>query len=160
MNIIMEKYKVTIEDIKKLREMTGAGIIDCKKALSYYNGDFKMSILWLKHRDTGSHMDVWGRKIWHNDFYNLRRIGDNGFYSFDVKGESAKYIKEKYGLNYNNIFVAIYSDGSYGTVGSFMNDYMKSDVSDLDDWELRDIYRQTKVELLIAEDMWNEQNNN
>ena len=156
----MEEYKVTIEDIKKLREQTRAGTMDCKKALSNYNGDFKMAILWLKHRYTGPHIDVWGRKIWRNDFYNMRRIGDNGFYRFDVKGESAKYIKEKYDLNYNNIFVAIYSDGSYGTVGSFMNDYSESDASDLDDWELRDIYHQTKVELLIAEDMWNEQNKN
>ena len=156
----MEEYKVTIEDIKKLREQTGAGFIDCKKALSYYNGDFKMSILWLKYRDADPNMDVWGRKIWRNDFYNMKRISDNGFYRFDVKGESAKYIKEKYWLNYSNIFVAIYSDGSYGSVGSFTSDDTQSDVSDLDDWELRDIYRQVRLELLITEDLWNEQNNN
>ena len=156
----MEEYKVTIEDIKKLREQTGAGFIDCKKALSYYNGDFKMSILWLKYRDADPNMDVWGRKIWRNDFYNMKRISDNGFYRFDVKGESAKYIKEKYRLNYSNIFVAIYSDGSYGSVGSFTSDDTQSDVSDLDDWELRDIYRQVRLELLITEDLWNEQNNN
>ena len=156
----MEEYKVTIEDIKKLRERTGAGTMDCKKALSNYNGDFKMAILWLKHRYTGPHIDVWGRKIWRNDFYNMRRIDDNGFYRFDVKGESAKYIKEKYDLNYSNIFVAIYSDGSYGSVGSFTDDCIRSDVSDLDNWELRDIYRQIRLELLITEDLWDEQNKN
>lgn len=150
----MFKYKVTIEDIKKLHEITGAKVIDCKNALSCCEGDFVISKLWLKYRDTSPNIDVWGRKIWYDDFSNMRRIGDNGFYQFDVRGDSARYIKEKYGLEYKNIFVAIFSDGSYGSVGSYIDDHTKSDVSDLEDFELRDIYRQLKLELLIAEDLW------
>ena len=150
----MFENKVTTEDVKKLHEITGAGLIDCKKALSCCEGDFVKSKLWLKHRDTNPNIDVWGRKIWCNDFSNMRRIGDNGFYRFDIKGDSARYIKEKYGLKYQNIFVAIFSDGSYGSVGSYIDDHTESDVSDLEDFELRDVYRQLKLELLIAEDLW------
>lgn len=44
---------VTIEDIKKLRTMTGAGMKDCKKALNEADGDIKrlwssfVSVVWL-----------------------------------------------------------------------------------------------------------------
>ncbi len=35
---------VSIEDIKKLRHMTGAGMMDCKNALAETNGDIEASI--------------------------------------------------------------------------------------------------------------------
>jgi elongation factor Ts len=39
---------ITTEDIKKLREATGAGIMDCRKALTESNGDFEGAIDWLR----------------------------------------------------------------------------------------------------------------
>jgi elongation factor Ts len=36
------------EDIKKLREQTGAGIMDCKRALEESAGDFDAAVLWLR----------------------------------------------------------------------------------------------------------------
>lgn len=39
-----------IKDIKKLREETGAGIADCKEALSLSKGDFKKAKKWLKKK--------------------------------------------------------------------------------------------------------------
>lgn len=39
-----------IEDIKKLREQTGAGIADCKEALKESNGDMKKAKDWLKKK--------------------------------------------------------------------------------------------------------------
>ena len=39
---------ITTEDIKKLREATGAGIMDCRKALTESNGDFEAAIDWLR----------------------------------------------------------------------------------------------------------------
>lgn len=42
-----------IEDIKKLREETGAGITDCQKALKESNGDMEKAKEWLRqHRVT------------------------------------------------------------------------------------------------------------
>ena len=35
---------VSIEDIKKLRNMTGAGMMDCKTALAETNGDIDAAI--------------------------------------------------------------------------------------------------------------------
>lgn len=41
---------VTIEDIKKLRTMTGAGMKDCKKALAESDGDFDKAIELVRER--------------------------------------------------------------------------------------------------------------
>lgn len=41
---------VKIEDIKKLREETGAGIADCKEALSLSKGDLNEARVWLKKK--------------------------------------------------------------------------------------------------------------
>ena len=38
------------EDVKQLREMTGAGIMDCKRALEESGGDFDAAVLWLREK--------------------------------------------------------------------------------------------------------------
>ena len=42
--------QVTVDQIKELREMTGAGLMDCKKALTGANGDFDAAKAVLKER--------------------------------------------------------------------------------------------------------------
>ena len=42
--------KVSTEDIKKLRESTGAGILDCRKALEESQGDFDKALDVLRER--------------------------------------------------------------------------------------------------------------
>ena len=37
-------------DVKKLREMTGVGMMDCKKALTEADGDFDKAIEWLREK--------------------------------------------------------------------------------------------------------------
>jgi elongation factor Ts len=47
----MEEYKmstITASDINKLRQATGAGMMDCRKALTESNGDFEAAIDWLR----------------------------------------------------------------------------------------------------------------
>lgn len=41
---------VSVGDIKKLREMTGAGMMDCKKALIENNGNIESSCDWLRKK--------------------------------------------------------------------------------------------------------------
>jgi elongation factor Ts len=39
---------ITAQDINKLRQTTGAGMMDCRKALTESNGDFEAAIDWLR----------------------------------------------------------------------------------------------------------------
>ena len=41
---------IGIELIKQLREETGAGVLDCRKALETYNGDFAKAIEYLREK--------------------------------------------------------------------------------------------------------------
>lgn len=43
--------KVTAQMVKELREMTGAGMMDCKKALTASEGDVEGAIKWLRQHD-------------------------------------------------------------------------------------------------------------
>ncbi len=40
----------TNEQIKALREATGAGVLDCKKALDQHHGDFDKALAWLNEK--------------------------------------------------------------------------------------------------------------
>lgn len=41
---------ITAQDVNKLRQMTGAGMMDCKKALTETNGDFEAAIDFLRKK--------------------------------------------------------------------------------------------------------------
>lgn len=44
----MSSVTITAADINKLRQATGAGMMDCRKALTETNGDFEAAIDWLR----------------------------------------------------------------------------------------------------------------
>ena len=46
----MSTVTITAADINKLRQMTGAGMMDCRKALTENNGDFDAAIDWLRKK--------------------------------------------------------------------------------------------------------------
>ncbi|MBS1748749.1 MAG: elongation factor Ts [Bacteroidetes bacterium] len=46
----MSTITITAADINKLRQMTGAGMMDCRKALTETNGDFEEAIDWLRKK--------------------------------------------------------------------------------------------------------------
>ena len=41
---------ISSTDIAKLREQTGAGILDCKKALEENNGNIEAAVDWLRQK--------------------------------------------------------------------------------------------------------------
>jgi elongation factor Ts len=41
---------ITAQEVNKLRTMTGAGMMDCKKALTEANGDFEKAIEILRKK--------------------------------------------------------------------------------------------------------------
>lgn len=46
----MSTVTITAADINKLRQATGAGMMDCRKALTENNGDFEAAIDWLRKK--------------------------------------------------------------------------------------------------------------
>src|SRR5512143_1111962 len=42
--------EITTEMIKELRAATGAGVMDCRKALTETNGDFQQAVEWLREK--------------------------------------------------------------------------------------------------------------
>ena len=41
---------ITADLVKRLREQTGAGMMDCKKALTETAGDFEAAVDWLRKK--------------------------------------------------------------------------------------------------------------
>jgi elongation factor Ts len=46
----MTTTTITAEDVKRLREQTGAGVMDCKRALEETGGDVEQAIHWLREK--------------------------------------------------------------------------------------------------------------
>lgn len=46
----MATIKITAADVKKLRDMTGAGMMDCKKALVEANGEIEGAVEYLRKK--------------------------------------------------------------------------------------------------------------
>src|SRR5690349_10258147 len=46
----MATATITAAEINKLRQATGAGMMDCRKALTETNGDFEAAIDWLRKK--------------------------------------------------------------------------------------------------------------
>jgi elongation factor Ts len=46
----MSTVSITAAEINKLRQSTGAGMMDCRKALTETNGDFEAAIDWLRKK--------------------------------------------------------------------------------------------------------------
>lgn len=46
----MSTVTITASDVNKLRQITGAGMMDCKKALAETNGDFDAAVDWLRKK--------------------------------------------------------------------------------------------------------------
>src|SRR4051812_8006353 len=46
----MSTITITAADINKLRQMTGAGMMDCRKALTETNGDMEAAVDWLRKK--------------------------------------------------------------------------------------------------------------
>ncbi len=44
----------TAKDVQRLREATGAGMMDCKRALQETNGDFDKAVAWLREKGMAS----------------------------------------------------------------------------------------------------------
>ena len=81
---------ISAQQVKELREITGAGMMDCKKALVESNGDMEQAVVWLRERGIAKAAKKEGR------------IAAEGVCSFAVEGNVAAV----YELNSETDFVA------------------------------------------------------
>ncbi len=53
--------EISAAQVKELRELTGSGIMDCKKALQESNGDLDKAVIWLREKGIASAAKKAGR---------------------------------------------------------------------------------------------------
>ena len=66
----------TAKDVQKLREMTGVGMMDCKKALTEADGDFDRAIEWLREKGLAAQTKKAGKVAAEGVSYAIK--ADNG----------------------------------------------------------------------------------
>lgn len=54
--------EITAAQVKELREATGAGILDCRKALQEHNGDYDKAVAWLREKGLAAAAKKAGRE--------------------------------------------------------------------------------------------------
>ncbi|RHR05608.1 elongation factor Ts [Pseudoflavonifractor sp. AF19-9AC] len=67
---------ISAKDVQKLREMTGVGMMDCKKALTEANGDFDKAIEWLREKGLAAQTKKAGKIAAEGVSYAI--VADNG----------------------------------------------------------------------------------
>mgnify|MGYP002536090042 CR=1 FL=1 len=107
---------VTAKMVKELREMTGAGMMDCKKALNETNGDMDAAIEFLRKNGEAKAVKKAGR------------IAAEGIVMADVKEDKTAAIVE---VNSETDFVAKNAEFQ-GFVKAVVNQAIASDSADMD----------------------------
>lgn len=107
---------VTAKMVKELREMTGAGMMDCKKALNETNGDMDAAIEFLRKNGEAKAVKKAGR------------IAAEGIVMADVKDDKTAAIVE---VNSETDFVAKNAEFQ-GFVKAVVNQAIASDSADMD----------------------------
>ena len=67
---------ITAKDVQKLREMTGVGMMDCKKALVEADGNFDKAIEWLREKGLAAQTKKAGKVA--AEGVSLAMVADNG----------------------------------------------------------------------------------
>lgn len=65
----------TANDVKSLREATGAGMMDCKKALTEVGGDFEKAVAWLREKGIAKAAKREGRVAAEGSVYAYVHLG-------------------------------------------------------------------------------------
>ena len=102
--------------VKELREKTGAGMLDCKKALEANNGDISQSIDWLREKGISKAQK------------KADRIAAEGVASILIKGNKAAIVE----VNSETDFVAK-NDEFTSMVSTILETIIDSDVKNVED---------------------------
>ncbi|MBC8045302.1 MAG: elongation factor Ts [Fimbriimonadaceae bacterium] len=95
---------ISASDVNKLRQITGAGMMDCKKALTETNGDFEAAIDWLRKRGQKVSEKRADREV--NEGVVIARVNDDKSYGIILSvGCETDFVakNEDYGIFANAI---------------------------------------------------------
>ncbi|MBK6729578.1 MAG: elongation factor Ts [Bacteroidetes bacterium] len=74
----MSTVTISASDVNKLRQITGAGMMDCKKALTENNGDFDASVDWLRKKGQKVSEKRADREV--NEGVVIAKVSEDGSY--------------------------------------------------------------------------------
>ena len=124
---------ITASMVKELREKTGAGMLDCKKALEANNGDINASIDWLREKGISKAAK------------KADRIAAEGIAAILTKGNKAVIIE----VNAETDFVAK-NEKFTGMVNEILETIINSDVTTLEDAMKLQTSEGTVEDLIVA----------
>ena len=124
---------ITASMVKELREKTGAGMLDCKKALEANNGDINASIDWLREKGISKAQK------------KADRIAAEGLAAILTKDNKAVIIE----VNAETDFVAK-NEKFTGMVSEILEVIMNSDVNTLEDAMKLETSEGTVEDLIVA----------
>ena len=122
----------TAQDVKSLREKTGAGMMDCKKALQETNGDMEEAITWLREKGISKAAK------------KASRIAAEGLTKAVEKGNKAAIIE----VNSETDFVAK-NETFISFVKALANTLVESDVTTLEEANELKIDNETVADTII-----------
>ncbi len=124
---------ITASMVKELREKTGAGMLDCKKALEANNGDINASIDWLREKGISKAAK------------KADRIAAEGIAAILTKGNKAVIIE----VNAETDFVAK-NEKFTGMVSEILETIINSDVTTLEEAMKLETSEGTVEDLIVA----------
>ncbi len=110
---------ITAADVKKLREMTGAGMMDCKKALTETDGDFDAAIDFLRKKGLASAEKKAGRIAAEGVVATVISDDNKRATIIEVNSETDFVAKNEVFTTYVDSLAKQINDGDYSNVDAF-----------------------------------------
>ncbi|SNU05902.1 elongation factor Ts [Lachnospiraceae bacterium] len=120
---------ISAADVKKLREMTGAGMMDCKKALTETDGDFDAAIEFLRKKGLAQAEKKAGRIAAEGIVSTVISDDDKTATIIEVNSETDFVAKNEVFQTYVNGLATQINNGNYADMAAFLADTSAIDPS-------------------------------
>ncbi len=111
---------ITAADVKKLREMTGAGMMDCKKALTETDGDFDAAVEFLRKKGLATAEKKAGRIAAEGIVATVLSDDAKTATIIEVNSETDFVAKNEVFQTYVNGLATQINNGNYADMAAFM----------------------------------------
>ncbi len=123
------KMAITAADVKKLREMTGAGMMDCKKALTETDGDFDGAVEFLRKKGLATAEKKAGRIAAEGIVSTVLSDDSKTATIIEVNSETDFVAKNEVFQTYVNGLATQINNGNYADMAAFLADTSAIDSS-------------------------------